>query len=80
MYIEESDGIWSKREVDENDNEIYYEESDGYWAKNEYNELGDLIYFESSIGTKVDKRPKAKPEYTMEQLVEKLGEDFKLIK
>ena len=80
LYYEESNGSWVKREVDENDNEIHYEDSDGYWAKHEYNELGQEIYYETSIGTKVDKRPKAKPEYTMEQLVEMLGEDFKLIK
>ena len=78
VYYEDSDGHWVKREIDENGKTTYYENSDGYWSRKQYNEKGTTIYFETSNGKVIDRRPK--PEYTMEQLVEKLGEDFKLVK
>ena len=65
---------------DKNGNGLYSENSNGYWCKFEYNELGQEIYYEDSSGHIIDNRPKPKPEYTMAQLVEMLGEDFKLIK
>lgn len=65
---------------DKNGNNLYYENSNGYWAKREYDELGQEIYYEDSSGHIINNRPKPKPEYTMAQLVEMLGEDFKLIK
>ena len=52
----------------------------GYWCKREYDVNGNEIYYENSDGDINDNRPKAIPEYTMEQLIEKLGEDFKLVK
>ena len=79
-YLEKSNGYWCKSEYDENDNEIYYENSNGYWIKREYDKLGQEIYYETSRGIIIDDRSKLKPEYTMKQLIEKLGEDFKLIK
>lgn len=80
IYDETSDGFWYKKEYDERGNITYFKNSDGFWYKKEYNERGNEIYFEDSHGIIKDNRPKPKPEYTMEQLIEKLGEDFKLVK
>ena len=33
IYLENSDGDWSKREFDKNNNEIYWENSGGFWSK-----------------------------------------------
>ena len=78
IYHEASDGYWIKREYDEKGNDVYSENSTGYWRKKEYDKKGNEIYCENSDGVIKDRRPK--PEYTMAKLVEKLGEDFKLIK
>lgn len=80
IYYEDSTGFWYKREYDKRGNEIYYEESTDFWYKREYDKRDNQIYYEDSEGEIRNYRPKAKPEYTMEELIEKLGEDFKLIK
>ena len=64
--------IGKKKEYDERGNIIYRETSDGYWVKKEYDERRN--------GTIRDKRPKPVPEYTMEELVNKLGHNFKIKK
>ena len=79
IYYEDSYGFWSKREFDSNNNEIYYEDSDGYWAKKEYDSFG-LIYFEDSNGEIIDNRTKSTPEYTMDELIAKVGYEFKIKK
>jgi hypothetical protein len=62
-------------------NEIYYEDSDGWWKKREWDDKGkEEIYYEDSDGTIKDDRPKVVPEYTMEELVDKLGHNFKIKK
>jgi hypothetical protein len=61
-------------------NQIYWEESDGYWEKREFNDNGNQIYFEDNTGRIVDSRLKLVPEYTMEELVDKLGHNFKIKK
>jgi YD repeat-containing protein len=80
IYSEDSDGWWNKREFDNKGQEIYYENSDGKWYKYEYDDKGNVIYYETSYGHIVDSRPKAVPEYTMEELVDKLGHNFKIKK
>lgn len=50
IYIEYSDGKWTKREYDENGNQIYYEFSDGFWIKSKYDDNNNEIYFENSDG------------------------------
>ena len=80
IYWEDSEGFWSKREWDlENNHQIYFEKSDGYWAKKEWDSTG-LIYFEDSNGEIIDNRPKTTPEYTMEELIAKVGYEFKIKK
>jgi hypothetical protein len=80
IYREDSNGYWWKREYDKNNNSIYCESSNGFWWKREFDENNNEIYYEDSDGYIVDKRPKPTPEYTMEELVEKLGYEFKIKK
>jgi hypothetical protein len=80
IYYETSDGGWVKREYDLNNNRIYWENSNGYWVKQEFDSNNNEIYSEDSYGYIIDKRPKSTPEYTMEELVEKLGYEFKIKK
>jgi len=72
-----SNGWWYKREFDDKKREIYFEASHGYWCKREFDERGKVIYYENSDGTI---RNKKLPEYTMEELVDKLGHNFKIKK
>jgi hypothetical protein len=80
IYWEDSNGFWWKREYDPNNNLIYFEDSDGDWVKREYDSNNNQIYFENSEGGIEDNRPKSTPEFTMEELVEKLGYEFKIKK
>ena len=80
IYYEDSCGFWIKREYNDNGSVIFYEDSEGYWVKYEYNDNGNEIYSETSKGTICDNRPKPVPEYTMEELVDKLGHNFKIKK
>lgn len=75
IYDEDSDGYWGKRKYDSQGNQIYYEDSEGYWAKREFDSQGNGIYYEDSDGEVIDKR--IIPEYTMEELIKKIG-NFKL--
>jgi len=58
IYLEDSDGHWSKREYDSDRNRIYHEGSDGTWSKREYDSNRNIIYYEGSDGTIKDNRPK----------------------
>lgn len=75
VYYEDSSGFWNKREF-VNDKEVYYEDSSGQWSKREFDN-NKQIYFENSEGQLIDNRNI--PEYTMEELVKKLG-NFKIKK
>ena len=80
IYYELSTGFWSKYEYDDKGNPICYKTSNGEWAKREFDDKGNIIYFENSNGHIEDNRRKAVPEYTMEELVDKLGHNFKIKK
>ena len=80
IYWEESNGNWWKHEFDKNNNQIHYENSCGVWDKQEYDENNNQIYYEDSKGVIVDNRPKSTPEYTMEELIAKVGFEFKIKK
>jgi hypothetical protein len=80
IYYENSYGNWWKQEYDENNNRIYYENSRGFWVKREYDSNNNEIYWEDSNSTIRDNRPKPTPEFTMEELVAKLGYNFKIKK
>ncbi len=80
IYHEDSSGDWAKREYDSNGNIIYHENSSGDWYKREYDSKGNQIYYENSDGVIINNRPQSIPEYTMEQLTEMLGKEFKIKK
>jgi hypothetical protein len=80
IYWEESNGYWEKQEFDKNNNEIYFETSTGYWEKQEFDENNNEIYYEDSKGTIRDNHPKPTSEFTMEELVAKVGFEFKIKK
>ena len=81
IYHEMSDGWWCKHEYDDKGNMVHWENSFGYWEKREWDDKGkEEIYYGNSHGIVVDKRPKPLPEYTMEELVDKLGHNFKIKK
>ena len=81
IYFENNSGLWSKYEYDYNGNLIYNKNSEGYWIKKEYDDKGSVIYWEDSkSGVITDNRSKPIPEYTMEELVDKLGHNFKIKK
>jgi hypothetical protein len=72
-----SDGGWYKRTYDSNETELTFENSDGIWHKSTYDSDGNQLTYEDSDGVK---RGFDIPEFTMEQLVEKIGYNFKIIK
>ena len=76
IYIEYSNGYWSKREYNDNGNCIYYENSSGYWFKQEYDSNNNRIYLEDSTGYIEDKRPKK--ETCNGKVVEIDGKKYKL--
>jgi len=65
---------------DKNNNRIYYENSDGYWSRCEFDSKNNEIYWENSNGYITDNRTKPTPEYTMDELIAKLGYEFKITK
>jgi len=79
-YFESSNKYWYKQEFDSNDNETYYEDSNNFWQKSEYDSRGNMAYFENSNGEIRDNRPKSVPEYTMGELTQMLGKEFKVKK
>jgi len=79
IYVEDSNGYWSKFEYDSNGNVIYYDNSYGYWAKYEYDSNGNQIYFEDSDGEVSDNRPK-KVELTLDEIANKFGINVKNLK
>lgn len=77
LTFEKSDGFWCKCTYDLEGKQLTYENSDGYWSKNTYDLGGKELTFENSTG---EKRGFNIPEYTMEELVEKIGHNFKIKK
>jgi len=76
LTYENSDVYWSKSTYDLW-NQLTFEDSKGYWSKSTYDSDGNELTFEDSYG---EKRGFDIPEFTMGQLVEKIGHDFKIIK
>ena len=48
--------------------------------KEEWNQNNNIIYYEDSDGIIKDNRPKSTPEFTMEELIAKVGFEFKIKK
>jgi YD repeat-containing protein len=73
IYLEYSNGFWSKREYDDRGNRIRYEDSDGYWSKSEYDDQDNLIRRENSSGEIIDERSKPMIELTLQDIAKMKG-------
>ena len=76
LTCKDSRGYWYEYTYNKNGNTLTYKHSNGTWHESTYNENGNQLTFKNSYGTKIGFDI---PEYTMKDLVEKLG-NFKLIK
>ena len=75
-YYTYSYGNWDEYTYNENENKLTHKDSKGYWLESTYDEKGNELTYKNSRGYK---RSFDIPEYTMTELVEKIG-NFKLIK
>jgi YD repeat-containing protein len=73
-YYKDSDGISYEKTYDESGNELTYKDSDGFSYEKTYDESGNELTYKDSDGIT---RGFYIPEYTMEELVAKLG-NFKI--
>jgi len=90
-YWESYDGRWIKKTYDDNGKLLTYRNSDGYWSVETYDDNSKKLTFKNSDGyykikgsfvTKEEYESFLNPipEYTMEELVAKLGYNFKIKK
>ena len=77
LTYEDSKGYWWKRTYNEKGNKLTYEDSNDYWRKFTYDEKGNQLTYEDSDGIK---KGFDIPEFTMEELVKKIGYNFKIKK
>jgi hypothetical protein len=76
LTYKDSEGYWYEYTRDDKGKELTYKNSNGYWCEYTRDEKGNELTFKDSDG---EKRGFDIPEYTMEELVEKLG-NFKIKK
>jgi YD repeat-containing protein len=89
IYCQWENGTWFEYTYDEKGNVLTYKDSDGYWYEITYDDNGNELTFKNSNdaykikGFSVTKREFEAfvntPEYTMEELVSKIG-NFRLKK
>ena len=77
LTYENSTGYWYKYTYDSDGNKLTFEDSYGDWSKFTYDSNGNELTYENSCGVR---RGFDIPEFTMEQLVEKIGHNFKIKK
>jgi YD repeat-containing protein len=77
LTFEDADGYWWKYTYDEKGNQLTHENSKGGWSKRTYDEKGNELTYEDSDGIK---KGFDIPEFTMEELVKKIGYNFKIKK
>ena len=75
-FYEGENEYWVEKTYDSNGNLLTYKDSDDYWNEITYDSNGNELTFKNSNGVM---RGFDIPEYTMEELVEKLG-NFKIKK
>ena len=71
IYLEGSNGYWTKYNYDSKGRLIYREDCSGFSAKYEYDSKGECIYYETSSGEILDNRPP--------QIIEQYGRKYQLI-
>jgi YD repeat-containing protein len=75
-FIKSSNGFSYERTYDSNGNQLTYKDSNGYSSEYTYDSNGNELTYKNSTGFT---RGFDIPEYTMEELVERLG-NFKIKK
>jgi len=91
LTYKSSDGFSSERTYDENGNQLTYKDSNGYSFEYSRDENGNALTYKNSRGhyeikgksvtqKEYESFINGTPEYTMEELVEKLGHNFKIKK
>ena len=91
IYLQYKDDIWEEYTYDEKGNILTYKDSSGNWYEYTYNNKGKQLTSKTSGGYYVIKGEFVTkeeyeafvnpiPEYTMEELVAKLGHNFKIKK
>ena len=76
LTYKDSEGTWYEYTYDEKGNVLTYKDSNGGWCEHTYDEKGNVLTYKDSNGVR---RGFDIPEYTMEELVQKLG-NFKIKK
>ena len=76
LTYKNSTGYWYESTYDSNGKQLTYKDSDGYWTEKTYDSNGNELTYKNSDGVMIGFDI---PEYTMEELVEKLG-NFKIKK
>ena len=76
-FITHLNGDWSKRTYNSKGNTLTFEDSDGFWYKCTYDLEGNQLTHEDSDG---ERKGFDIPEFTMEEVVEKIGYNFKIKK
>ena len=91
IYRQNENGFWYECTYNNNNNELTYKDSEGYGWEFTYDDNGNELTWKNSDGIyKIKDKFVTKeefevfvngiPEYTMEELVAKLGHNFKLTK
>jgi hypothetical protein len=91
LTFKDSNGDWYEGTYNENGNELTFKNSDDFWRESTYDDKGKELTCKNSLGyyrikgkyvTKEEFEVfvNGTPEYTMEELVSKLGHNFKIKK
>ncbi len=75
LTYKHSKGYLEESTYDEKGNELTYKNSKGYWREHTYDEKGNELTYKNSDGVM---RGFDIPEYTIEELKEMLGKEFKI--
>ena len=76
LSYKNGDGFWEESTYNEQGGRLTYKNVHDYWEESTYDEQGNELSFKDSDGFT---RGLDIPEYTMEELKEMLGKEFKLI-
>lgn len=76
LTFKNSYGYWWERKFNDNGNVLTFKDSNSYWSERTCDDNGNELTFKDSDGVTrgFDK------EYTMEELIEKIGHNFKIKK
>ena len=77
LTSKDSNGYWSDYTYDDNGNQLTFKDSLCYWSERTYDDNGNELTYQNSKGAT---RGFDVKEYTIDELIEKLGHNFKIKK